>query len=165
MWRDMERLCDKFALPWKRPTVFPRNSVLAARIAAAHSDQPWIEYFVRAVFHANFARNVELDEPVLRAILGDLGEDPDRCFDVTLNTAARTRLRENTERAVDLNIFGAPNCVVGNELFWGEEALEDAVAWTARSMSPRSANEALGDSEQAIAMTLSIGPSAPLGEG
>src|SRR5207248_3319559 len=33
MWRDVERLCAKYALPWRRPSVFPRNSVLAARVA------------------------------------------------------------------------------------------------------------------------------------
>src|SRR5437870_13459550 len=35
MWRDLERPCGKYALPWRRPSVFPRNSVLAARAALA----------------------------------------------------------------------------------------------------------------------------------
>lgn len=30
MWRDMERLCAKYGLPWRKPSVFPRNSTLAA---------------------------------------------------------------------------------------------------------------------------------------
>src|SRR5215468_10185497 len=29
MWRDLERLCGKYSLPWRRPTTFPRNSILA----------------------------------------------------------------------------------------------------------------------------------------
>jgi 2-hydroxychromene-2-carboxylate isomerase len=33
MWRDMERLCQGYGLPFKRPSVFPRNSVRAARVA------------------------------------------------------------------------------------------------------------------------------------
>jgi 2-hydroxychromene-2-carboxylate isomerase len=47
------------------------------------------------------------------------------------STAAKWKpaLRANTERATALGIFGAPNCVVGDELFWGEEALEDSIAW------------------------------------
>ncbi len=32
MWRDLERLCAKYGLSWRRPSVFPRNSVLAARV-------------------------------------------------------------------------------------------------------------------------------------
>src|SRR4051812_41620286 len=30
MWRDLERLCEKYALPWRRPTVFPRRARCAA---------------------------------------------------------------------------------------------------------------------------------------
>jgi 2-hydroxychromene-2-carboxylate isomerase len=41
----------------------------------------------------------------------------------------RPRLRENTQRATDLGIFGSRNCIVNGELFWGEEALEDAIDW------------------------------------
>src|ERR671938_215080 len=35
MWRDLERLCEKHGLPWRRPSVFPRHSVLPARVACA----------------------------------------------------------------------------------------------------------------------------------
>src|SRR5437667_6541036 len=27
MWRDLERLCEEYDLPWSRPSVFPRTSV------------------------------------------------------------------------------------------------------------------------------------------
>src|ERR671934_242232 len=38
MWRDLERLCEKHALPWRRPSNFPRNSVLAARVACSSAN-------------------------------------------------------------------------------------------------------------------------------
>jgi 2-hydroxychromene-2-carboxylate isomerase len=41
----------------------------------------------------------------------------------------RRRLREQTRRAKELGIFGAPSFVVGDELFWGNDRLEDALAW------------------------------------
>src|SRR5699024_9919220 len=41
MWRDMERVCEANALPFVRPTVFPRNGLLAARIAVAGLDDSW----------------------------------------------------------------------------------------------------------------------------
>src|SRR5947208_1743665 len=44
---------------------------------------------------------------------------------------AKGRLRAETERAIALGIFGAPTAVVGDELFWGNDRLEDAVAWAA----------------------------------
>ena len=35
MWRDMERLCAVRGLPFKRPSIFPQNSIRAARVALA----------------------------------------------------------------------------------------------------------------------------------
>jgi 2-hydroxychromene-2-carboxylate isomerase len=54
-------------------------------------------------------------------------------MDSALSPQNRGLLRANTERAMQLGIFGAPNCVVNGELFWGEESLEDAVAWARRA--------------------------------
>ena len=44
---------------------------------------------------------------------------------------AKEGLRRQTERAAPLGIFGAPTAVVGNELFWGNDRLDDAIAWAA----------------------------------
>jgi 2-hydroxychromene-2-carboxylate isomerase len=54
MWRDMERRCESYGLPFARPSVFPRNGLLAARIACANQTAAWQPAFSRAVFAANF---------------------------------------------------------------------------------------------------------------
>ena len=41
----------------------------------------------------------------------------------------KQRLREQTRRAVEIGIFGAPSFVIGEELFWGNDRLEDALRW------------------------------------
>src|SRR5689334_16696050 len=33
MWRDLARICAREQLPFQKPSVFPRNGLLAARIA------------------------------------------------------------------------------------------------------------------------------------
>jgi 2-hydroxychromene-2-carboxylate isomerase len=130
MWRDLERLTRKFGLPWKRPSVFPRNTVAAARIAAAFSDEPWIGEYIRRAFIANFAEDRELNDPgVVRGLLKELGQDGDAIWESATTTDRREALRRNTERAIAIGIFGAPNCVVSGEVFWGEETLEDAIDW------------------------------------
>src|ERR1043166_6934996 len=55
MWRDLERIWDSLGFPFRRPSVFPRSGLLAARIAARFKEAPWIAAFVRAVYAANFA--------------------------------------------------------------------------------------------------------------
>src|SRR5579862_1497965 len=69
MWRDLERLCAKYGLAWKRPSVFPRNSVLAARLGLLAATEPWGPGFIRSVFEANFARDLDIaSEDVLRGL-------------------------------------------------------------------------------------------------
>ena len=39
----------------------------------------------------------------------------------------------NTDAARALGIFGAPNFVCDGEVFWGDDRLEDAIAWRLRT--------------------------------
>ena len=136
MWRDLERLCAKFGLPWRRPSVFPRNSVLAARVACAGEGEPWLPSFVRAVFRANFADDHEIaDRDVLRAIAADLGPRATEALERAESPENKGRLRAATEEAARLGIFGAPDFVVDGELFFGQDRLDDAVAWARREAS------------------------------
>ncbi len=67
-----------------------------------------------------------------RQILATLLQDPGQILSQAEAPERRGLLRANTERAIELGIFGAPNCLVAGELFWGEEALDDAIAWARR---------------------------------
>jgi 2-hydroxychromene-2-carboxylate isomerase len=43
--------------------------------------------------------------------------------------AIDARLEAETDAARQLGIFGSPTFVVGTELFWGDDRLEDALAY------------------------------------
>ena len=78
MWRDMERICRKHGTALQRPTNFPRNGLLAARVAQIALDQGWGPDFVRAVYTANFAEDREIgEEPVIAEIVASLERDAD----------------------------------------------------------------------------------------
>jgi 2-hydroxychromene-2-carboxylate isomerase len=129
MWRDMERLAAKDKLAWRKPSVFPRNSTLATRFACAAETQTWCGDFIRRVFVANFGEDADIgDSSILQALLNEVGA-PKGFSEYATSQGCRGLLRRNTEAAIDLGIFGAPNCVVGGELFWGEETLNDALDW------------------------------------
>jgi 2-hydroxychromene-2-carboxylate isomerase len=139
MWRDVERVCASLNLAFRKPSVFPRNGLTAARIACAHDGAPWVPAFVRAVYTANFVEDADISEPdVLRRCLAGLVQDPDAALASAGSTDAKARLRANSERAVELGLFGAPSFVVDGELFWGNDRLEAALEWSA---SPRPAGD------------------------
>jgi 2-hydroxychromene-2-carboxylate isomerase len=41
----------------------------------------------------------------------------------------RTGLESATRAAATRGIFGSPTFVVGEEIFWGDDRLEDAIEW------------------------------------
>ena len=132
MWRDLERICAAQGLPLRRPSVFPRNGLLAARVACRFADAPWIGAFVRGVYRANFEQDREIAEreTIERCLdAAGAGDDAAALLDEAGSADAKTRLRAQTEEAVRLGIFGAPSFVAGGELFWGNDRLEDAIAW------------------------------------
>src|SRR6188472_185239 len=54
MWRDLERICAQHGLAFRRPSVFPRGSITAARVALIGAQAAWCPAFVRAVYTASF---------------------------------------------------------------------------------------------------------------
>jgi 2-hydroxychromene-2-carboxylate isomerase len=133
MWRDLERICEGLGLPFKRPTTFPRGSLPGSRIACAFADAPWVGAFVRALYTANFADDRDIREPaVVGEVLGELGLDGAALLGAAGSDDAKRRLREQTDEAQRLGIFGSPSFRVGPELFWGNDRLEAAVEWAQR---------------------------------
>lgn len=130
MWRDIERLSAKYGIPYRKPSVFPRNGVLASRVALVSESREWRSRFSKLVFTANFAEDRDIsDEAVIASILESLGEEPERIIKSTLSEENKGRLRRATEDAIGRGIFGAPSFVVDDENFWGNDRLEDAIDW------------------------------------
>jgi 2-hydroxychromene-2-carboxylate isomerase len=134
MWRDLERVCEGCGLPFKRPSVFPRNGLRAARVAQAAAQEEWLVDFVKAVFRANFARDVDIADPgMLAACVIEAGGDPIAALAAGDTSRAKRALRDATVEAARKGLFGAPSFVTaGGELFWGNDRLEQAIAWAAR---------------------------------
>lgn len=130
MWRDVERLCEKHALPFKKPESFPQRSILAARVACVALEKPWCGDFIRRVFKANFAQGKDIAAPAtLGDVLQGLGVDPATVIPQAEMDPVKRLLRAFTDEAIAHGVFGAPNAVIGNELFFGQDRLEDAIAW------------------------------------
>lgn len=130
MWRDLERICGALGLKLVRPSRFPRNGLLAARVALIGAGQAWGPAFVRAVYTANFAEDLDIASPdVVAQLLDRVGQEPVALLERAQTAEVKDGLRQQTEQAMALGIFGAPTFVSGAELFWGNDRLEDAIAW------------------------------------
>lgn len=133
MWRDLERLCASHDLPFRRPSRFPRNGLTAARIATVGCPEDWGPDFVRAVYRANFAEDRDIADPaVLLDILRRIGlTAPHGILALANAPETKEHLRRRTEEAMARGVFGAPSLLVGDELFWGGDRLDQALAHAA----------------------------------
>jgi 2-hydroxychromene-2-carboxylate isomerase len=142
MWRDVERICEKYGLPFKHPGRFPQNGLLAARIAVSLKNEERGN-FVKAVYQANFVHDRDIADPqILHAAARRAGLDPLEVLAAMTSEPIKEKLKDETARAADLGIFGAPSFITDDgELFWGNDRLEDALDWAVRgTLRPNSQN-------------------------
>ncbi|RBW52298.1 2-hydroxychromene-2-carboxylate isomerase [Ruegeria sp. A3M17] len=127
MWRDMERLTAQRGLHFQQPDPFPQNGLKAARLTLAIEDQTHRARFVRAVYTAEFAQSQNVsDDAVLIDCLKSAGL-PEELLDRTQDPQIKSALIEQTKTAQAKGLFGAPSFLVGDELYWGDDRLDEAI--------------------------------------
>jgi 2-hydroxychromene-2-carboxylate isomerase len=137
VWRDMERECRKYGLAWKRPSAFPRATLLPARVAIIGAEQPWMGEYCRRVMQLNFAADQDIDSVAcMSEVLEQLGLGAQEIIDQAQHETNKLRLRHQTDLAKAKGVFGAPTFFVGGEMFWGNDRLDDALACAGASKPP-----------------------------
>ena len=127
MATDLEDLTNFYGIPFKPRTQFLFNPILALRATLAASQDGEQGKAVHAFFHGAWAKDLDLgDQEVAIGLLNDAGLDGAELVERTQHDTIKSELRENTDRADGLGIFGAPFSVVneGEKMFWGHDRLE-----------------------------------------
>ena len=146
MWRDLERICERFGCRSCSRSCFRKNTLLAARVALIGLAQDWGEDFCRAIYAAEFGEGRNIGEPAVIADILRLSARTREAVSAQAQAdATKTRLRAQTEEAQRLGIFGAPSFVTADgELFWGNDRLEAALR--------------VGEQVRPVAQTLAAAP-------
>jgi 2-hydroxychromene-2-carboxylate isomerase len=139
MIRDMERLAAERGIVFHSPDPLPQNSVGAARVALVALGEGWIAQFSPALFELEFAErcNISATSTLEKAVrrVGEksgLSLDFARVFERSTANEIKGLLRAQTEAAAAAQIFGAPTFrAADGELVWGDDRLDQAVAWEA----------------------------------
>lgn len=129
MWRDLERRASRLGIPYRRPEVYPFRSVAIGRIAWLGAREGWCRAFTEAAFRLHWTQGVLMTSPEnVRAALEAAGQDAERVQALASTPEVKDGFTQQTGRALERGIFGSPSFVVGTELFWGDDRLEDAIA-------------------------------------
>jgi 2-hydroxychromene-2-carboxylate isomerase len=139
MWRDIARRAAMYGLPVNVPAPYPaKQSVTANLVAIVGMREGWGSDFVRAAYRRWLQKGEETGSvPNLSGSLGDIGQDAARVLALANSPQTNERLLAETDAANELGIFGSPTFVVGGELFWGDDRMEDAISWYRHSQVRR----------------------------
>jgi 2-hydroxychromene-2-carboxylate isomerase len=131
MWRDMERRAALHGLRVRVPAPYPvKDSAIANKVAILGLEEGWGEAFVRAAYRRWFQEGLENGgEANLVQSLEEAGQDPASVLTQARLAHASRVFEEETAVADRLGICGAPTFVADGEVFWGDDRLEEAVAW------------------------------------
>jgi 2-hydroxychromene-2-carboxylate isomerase len=128
--REVERrAADEGLQPIRWPEPWPGNTLQAMRVATYAKSIGRTVSFALAAFRQAFAGGRDLTDPDNVAIAAAACElHPNAIAKAAASASVRARLREATDEAGDRGVFGVPSVVVGSEVFWGDDRLEDAAA-------------------------------------
>jgi 2-hydroxychromene-2-carboxylate isomerase len=128
--REVERRAQAYGLPpirWPHP--WPGNTLLAMRAATFAKEIGRTVSFSLAAFRQAFGAGRDLSEPDNVFLAGAASELHPRALRTAVDRdVIKARLREATDRAGDLGVVGVPAVLVGTEVFWGDDRLEEAAA-------------------------------------
>lgn len=130
MWRDLQRRAERLGLYFRRPSIYPFRSVAIGRIAFVAAREGWCREFTEAAFRLHWCEGVLMtsDENVAAA-LASAGQEATRVLTLASSPEIKDGFTQQTARALDRGIFGSPSFVIGRELFWGDDRLDDAIAF------------------------------------
>lgn len=126
--RECERRAQAYGLPPIRwPEEWPGSYLFAMRVATFATEIGRGVSLPLAAFRQHFAAGRDLSEPDNVLIAAASAELHPRALTTAVQRdSIKQRLREATDEAGDAGVFGVPAVVVGNEVFWGDDRLEEA---------------------------------------
>lgn len=132
-----QRASERGLPPVVYPEGWPAESYSLAPLRAQwHAEREGaLKPFTRAVFDLVFVEGrIGGDPDTLRAAAAATGLDPDAVVTANDDPACKDALREATEAALAAGVVGVPTVAVGDELFWGDDRLEDAAGAAASTL-------------------------------
>jgi 2-hydroxychromene-2-carboxylate isomerase len=125
---EVERRAQARGLPPVRwPEPWPGNTLVAMRAATYAAQIGRAVSFSLAAFRQAFAAGRDLSDPdnvLLAAAACEL--HPNAVLTAIESQGVKDALRAATDSAVERGVKGVPSVVIGEEVFWGDDRLEEA---------------------------------------
>jgi len=123
---EMQRFIAKHKLVnYRLHPNFPFNSITIQRMLFVANQHGRAIDFVEAVLPAIWEQGIDLvGQEDLSKVVESAGFDASALFERTQTAEVKDGLVINTQKAVDLGVFGIPSMFIGEEMFFGKERLD-----------------------------------------
>lgn len=115
-------------IPFCPPKQHPFNPLYVLRLATSScaSDTDLQSKIIDCLWKACWEKSIDLGEPE-RIIpeLNAIGLDGEALIDKTFDRDVKVELKQNTKEAIAKKVFGVPTFAVDDEIFWGNDNLEN----------------------------------------
>lgn len=127
---DMKRFADAYGVPLVMNPHFPIITTTLMRAATAlqvQSDEAFQRY-MNAIYRAIWVEGLNMnDASVVAEVLTRAGFDPAEVLAMANEQATKDKLKAVTLRAVERGVFGAPTFFVGDQMYWGQDRIEQVI--------------------------------------
>ncbi|MFU2330083.1 2-hydroxychromene-2-carboxylate isomerase [Pseudomonas sp. NFX98] len=127
MFQDLDRYAKRYGVTLKYNPHFPINTLMLMRAVTGMQLRHPLRFaaFIDCLFKALWVEGRSLDEPAtVAAVLTQNGFDPNEVLALTADEEVKAALKDNTEKAVQRGVFGAPSMFVDDQLFFGQDRLD-----------------------------------------
>ena len=125
LWNVL-RKAQRLNVPIAVPHSHPFNPLAPLRMSCCEMSAADRLKWVDRLFRATWAESATVsDATVVQALADDCGFDGAALAAQAQTDAVKARLRANTDDAIKAGVFGVPTMVVGGELFWGFDDLDN----------------------------------------
>ncbi len=132
MWRDIERRAEGYGFFAKTPVPYPLTQFdLSNKLAIVGLKEGWGVDYVRLTYKRWFQEGKEpAVETNISEICNELKIDKDKAIEKANTEELEKKYLTNTDNARKNKVFGSPSFIVKNEIFWGDDRMEDSISWS-----------------------------------
>lgn len=125
---ELARFRDALQLPLNlKPQFFPVAGDDASRLIIAVDQAHGSDAAMRitgAILAAVWAQERNIADPHVLAELLQEQQLPATCLEASRQSDVQARYEQNTQQAIEAQVFGSPSYVLDGEIFWGQDRLD-----------------------------------------
>ena len=122
--QDTQRWAVHLGLKFTSPPAHPFNPLKPLRVTSAIDNDDLREVLAAGLLDAAWSEGRDItSDSVISQIADGIGFNGQELLAKARTNEIKERLRRQTERAIQVGVFGVPSFVVDGEIFWGNDRL------------------------------------------